>query len=348
MIQTRWRALDDARGLAVLAMIVFHSIWDLSHFGYAPANLPWSAPVRIFGHSIAFAFLFIAGVALVLAHRAQMRWPAFWRRFAIIVAAAALVTAGTYVAFPNAYVFFGILHCIALASLIAVPFLFAPWPAALAGGALFLVGAQFLSSPAFDADWLQWIGLSTSEPMTEDWRPLFPWAGALLLGVAAGRATLSPQMGCSPFAHRTAKVGNSRLWWERVDAKHPGEGLLAWSGKPLTPALRADPLPLGEGLNFLGRHSLLIYLAHQPALFALFLGLAYLAPPAIDTTDFVASCEARCMEQGGEGKICRDACQCTAQEAIRSKALAGVTDEAERGRRLNEIAQRCVAGYREP
>ena len=68
----------------------------------------------------------------------HMRWPAFWRRFALIVAAAALVTAGTYVAFPTSYVFFGILHCIAVASLIAVPFLFAPWPVALAGGAFFL------------------------------------------------------------------------------------------------------------------------------------------------------------------------------------------------------------------
>lgn len=340
MIQTRWRALDAARGLAVLAMIVFHSIWDLSHFGYAPANLPWSAPVRIFGHAIAFAFLFIAGVALVLAHGVQMRWPAFWRRFAIIEAAAALVTAGTYVAFPNAYVFFGILHCIALASLIAVPFLLAPWPAALAGGAFFLAGAQFLSSPAFNADWLQWSGLSTSEPMTQDWRPLFPWAGPLLLGVAAGKLPL-------PVNGERAGVKGEGAVPIRKTPKDSAD----FSVPPNPQAPHPNPLPTsGERgwLTFLGRHSLLIYLAHQPALFALFLGLAYLAPPAIDATDFVASCEARCMEQGGEGKICRDACQCTAQEAIRSKALAGVTDEAERGRRLNEIAQRCVAGYREP
>jgi uncharacterized membrane protein len=311
MSQSRWLALDAARGLAVLAMVVFHLIWDLAHFGYAPANLPWTTPVRIFGHSIAFAFLFIAGVALVLAHRDHMRWPAFWRRFAIIVAAAALVSAGTYVAFPKAYVFFGILHCIALASLIAVPFLLAPWPVALAGGAFFLVGAQFLASPAFNADWLQWIGLSTSEPFTQDWRPLFPWAGALLLGVAAGKLALPV------YGMRT--------------------GLSGEGANPLpTPAKR-------EWLSFLGRHSLPIYLAHQPALFALFLGLAYLAPPAIDTTDFVASCEARCFEEGGEGKLCHDACQCTAREAVNSKALAGVTDEAERGRRLNEIAQRCVS-----
>ena len=311
MSQGRWRALDAARGLAVLAMVVFHVIWDLAHFGYAPANLPWSAPVKIFGHSIAFAFLFIAGVALVLANRDSMRWPAFWRRFALIAAAAALVTAGTYALFPTSYVFFGILHCIAVASLIAVPFLFAPWPVAFACGAFFLLGGEFFASSAFNADWLQWIGLSTSEPMTQDWRPLFPWAGALLLGVAGGKLAL-------PIYGKRAGVS--------------GEG--------------ANPLPTRakrEWLPFLGRHSLLIYLAHQPALFALFMGLAYLMPPAVDATEFVASCEARCMNEGGEGKICHDACACTAREAISSKALAGVTDETERGRRLNEIAQRCVA-----
>ena len=311
MSQGRWWALDAARGLAVLAMVVFHVIWDLAHFGYAPANLPWSAPVKIFGHSIAFAFLFIAGVALVLANRDSMRWPAFWRRFALIAAAAALVTAGTYALFPTSYVFFGILHCIAVASLIAVPFLFAPWPVALACGGFFLLGGEFFASSAFNADWLQWIGLSTSEPMTQDWRPLFPWAGALLLGVAGGKLALP-------------------IYVERLGVS--GEG--------------ANPLPTrakGEWLPFLGRHSLLIYLAHQPGLFALFMGLAYLIPPAVDATEFVASCEARCMNEGGEGKICHDACACTAREAISSKALAGVTDEAERGRRLNEIAQRCVA-----
>jgi uncharacterized membrane protein len=311
MSQGRWWALDAARGLAVLAMVVFHVIWDLAHFGYAPANLPWSAPVKIFGHSIAFAFLFIAGVALVLANRDSMRWPAFWRRFALIAAAAALVTAGTYALFPTSYVFFGILHCIAVASLIAVPFLFAPWPAAFACGAFFLLGGEFFASSAFNADWLQWIGLSTSEPMTQDWRPLFPWAGALLLGVAGGKLALP-------------------LYGERLGVS--GQG----ANPPPTHARR-------EWLPFLGRHSLLIYLVHQPALFALFMGLAYLIPPAVDATEFVASCEARCMNEGGEGKICHDACACTAREAISSKALAGVTDETERGRRLNEIAQRCVA-----
>ena len=55
-----------------------------------------------------------------------MRWPAYWRRFLIIAGAAALVSVGTYFVFPGAFVFFGILHCIAAASLVALPFLFLP------------------------------------------------------------------------------------------------------------------------------------------------------------------------------------------------------------------------------
>lgn len=335
MTQGRWGALDAARGLAVVAMVVFHVIWDLAHFGYVEANVPWSSPMRLFGHSIAFAFLFIAGVALVLAHRDGLRWRAFWRRFAIVAGAAALVTAGTYVLFPNAYVFFGILHCIAAASLIAVPFLRAPWPLALGAGVFFLAGGKFFSSPAFNANWLQWLGLSTSEPMTQDWRPIFPWAGALLMGVAMGQLPL-------PVYGERAKVRGEGILPERTTQQDSAD----LRATPPPPAPHPNPFPPGEErgwLTFLGRHSLIIYLAHQPLLFALFTALAFVAPPSVDTADFVASCEARCVEDGGSRKICHEGCLCTALEAVRTKALDGVADEAERGRRLDEIAQRCVA-----
>lgn len=297
----RLGALDAARGLAVVAMVVFHLIWDLAHFGYIAASIPWSAPVKVFGHAIAFSFLFIAGASLVLAHGEKMRWPAFWRRFAIVAGAAALVSAGTYIVFPGAFVFFGILHCIAAASLVAIPFLFAPWPAALVAGALFFAAPDYLASPVFDSAWLQWLGLSTAEPLTQDWRPLFPWAGALLLGVAAGRLLPRPAEG--------QRASAQREW---------------------------------PALNVLGRHSLPIYLAHQPLLFALFAALVVVAPPPEDPAAFVAECETSCRADGGQKRFCHDACVCTAEEAIRTKALAGVADDAERGRRLREIAGRCV------
>jgi len=343
----RLRGLDAARGLAVLAMVAFHSTWDLGHFGYIDASIPWSAPFKAFGHAIAFSFLFIAGFSLVLAHRARIDWRAFWRRFAIVAGAAALVSLGTWLVFPSAFVFFGILHVIAAASLISLAFLFAPWPASILVGAAFFAAPHFLASPDFNAGWLQWLGLGTTEPLTQDWRPLFPWAGAMLLGVGAARALPLP---AKPVERRAS---SDALSGERVGVRaEAAREMVAAEGADQPPAWltppapHTDPLPAnaerGGWLTFLGRHSLLIYLAHQPLLFAVFTGFVMLAPPAEDPKAFVAACEKGCIEEGASQAYCHDACVCTQQEAERTKALAGVKDEETRGKILREIAGRCV------
>ena len=62
-------------------------------------------------------------------------------------------------------------------------------PLTLAAAAFCFVAPEFLTSATFDAPALFWLGLGTRETLTQDWRPFFPWAGALLLGVAVARAT---------------------------------------------------------------------------------------------------------------------------------------------------------------
>jgi uncharacterized membrane protein len=306
----RWFALDIARGLAVVAMVIFHLIWDLAHFGYAPPNLPWTPEVRFFGHAIAFAFLFIAGVALVLANRPDLRPRAFARRLAIVGGAAGLVSLGTWLIFPGSWVFFGILHCIAAASVAALPLLFLPWPVALAAALVCLMAPLFVAAPAFNADALLWLGLGTREPLTQDWRPFLPWAGAVFAGVAAG----------------------GLLWRLR-------------GGAPVSDAGARARLP-GRWTAFLGRHSLAIYLLHQPALFALFSALALLSPAADAAADFTPACETHCIDGGGERAFCRDACACVAEEATRSYRLKNARDETEKTRRLNAIAKLCVGRAR--
>jgi uncharacterized membrane protein len=296
-------ALDTARGAAVLAMFAFHFVWDLAHFGYIDADIPYSPAVKAAGHAIAASFLFIAGMSLWLAHGAAPRWPRFWRRLTIVGGAAALVSAATYAVFPNAFVFFGILHCIAAASLLALPFLFLPWPAAFAAATLAAIAPHVARSAVFDAPQWWWTGLSTFAPLTNDYQPLLPWAGALLAG-----------------------VGAAKLLGPRLVA--PGGG--------------SSPGRATRGLVFLGRRSLLLYLAHQPLFFAGFTAFALLTAEP-EAASFEQACRAQCVATGADGEICRRACACTAREVERKNALAGTSSEAERRSRIDAIAQACLA-----
>ena len=112
-------AIDCARGLALVGMAVYHLSWDLADFRLASPALPFTPQMRLFSHIVASAFLVLVGVSLALAHRKGLNPRAFWRRFAIVAGAAALVTAGSFVFAPSEPITFGILHCIAVASLLA-------------------------------------------------------------------------------------------------------------------------------------------------------------------------------------------------------------------------------------
>jgi uncharacterized membrane protein len=58
--------------------------------------------------------------------------------------------------------------------------------------------------PVFDAPWLNWVGMMTHKPATEDYVPLFPWLGVVLVGVAAGTWILArpPPSSLSAASHR--------------------------------------------------------------------------------------------------------------------------------------------------
>ena len=180
-------AVDCARGLALVGMAIYHLSWDLADFRLAPPMLPFTPQMRLLSHIVASAFLLLVGVSLALAHRNGLNVRAFWRRLAIVAGAAALVTAGSFVFAPSEPITFGILHCIAVASLLAGPFVTAPAWASLAIGVAAIAAPFFIRSTFFDPPWLLWIGLGEALPNTLDWRPLLPWAGVVFLGLGAAR-----------------------------------------------------------------------------------------------------------------------------------------------------------------
>ncbi|HZY18518.1 MAG TPA: heparan-alpha-glucosaminide N-acetyltransferase [Ramlibacter sp.] len=243
MPSTRFDRLDALRGVAIVWMTVFHFCFDLNHFGWLRQNFladPFWTTQRT---AIVSLFLFCAGLSQAVAHAQGQGWPRFWRRWAQIAGCALLVTAGSWFMFPRSYIFFGVLHGIAV--MLLVVRLTAGW-----GRWLWLAGAVALLLPlAFQqlhAAWpaldslnhapLHWLGLVSRKPVTEDYVPLFPWLGVVWWGMAAGQS------------------------------------LLARRRAVMTGALAAGANPLA----WLGRWSLSWYMLHQPVLIGL-LTLAQLA-----------------------------------------------------------------------
>lgn len=231
LMDPRSPTLDLARGLAVVAMISFHFCFDLVIFGILPPEAVQTGILPVYARLIAGSFLFLSGISFWMAHGATFRPAAFWRRFAVIVAAAAAVSLATWAAMPEVWVRFGILHMIAAGSVLAV--LVRPLPAA---GLMVLAGLCFLApyglaSDTFASPWLLWLGLAPQSPPMMDFTPILPWAAPVLAGVAV------------------AKAGTGHDWWRRL--------------------LHPSALTQGGVLQWAGRHSLPIYLLHQPLLFAL-------------------------------------------------------------------------------
>ncbi|HEX8416707.1 MAG TPA: heparan-alpha-glucosaminide N-acetyltransferase [Methylobacterium sp.] len=274
----RFDALDAARAAALLAMAAYHTLWDLGHLRLTPDTYAMSPAGKLAAHLIAGSFLVLVGIGLVLMNRGGIRWRPFLVRLARIGSAALLITGATWFAFPQSYIFFGILHCIALSSVLALPFLFVPAPLVALAAGLVIAAPHLVSHPMLDAPALFFLGLGSRLPQTNDYVPLFPWFGLVLAGIAAARL--------APAALARSPIGRWRA-----------------EGRPARLAVRA------------GRHSLAIYLVHQPLLLALLTGLAALAGPhpRAGQSAFHAEYRANCARTGGEPGACRIAARCVSQ-----------------------------------
>ena len=306
--RARWPALDAARGAAIVAMVVYHLAWDLSFLQLIATDVVGHPAWQLFARTIAATFLILVGVGLVLAHGREVRWKPFWRRLAVIAGAALAIKVANRFDIPDEYIFFGILHCIALSSVLALPFLRAPAIVLAAVAAFCFAAPRLFTNPALDGPLFEWLGLGSELPSTNDYVPVFPWFGFVLLGLWAGRLVL-------PLAPRSPSV--PRRWHH----------------------------PLSCGLVWSGRRSLLIYLVHQPVLLgALTLLVHFTGPhPAAQEAYFDRTCRASCVESRADNDVCGVGCACAAerlkQEGLWQKALAdGTTSDQEQ---LSSVTKQC-------
>lgn len=192
----RLAAVDAARGAALLAMAVFHARWDMAWLGLAGETRAVGPGWQAFGDAIAAAFLLLSGASLVFADRRGLGLPGKLRRLARLGAVALGITVATWIAVPGLAITCGMIHCVALGGLLALPLPRAPrWAAWLL--AALLVALPFLPLPEpWDGPAAAWLGLGTRGLDTLDYRPLAPWAAFVPLGTLAARSLPARWLAC--------------------------------------------------------------------------------------------------------------------------------------------------------
>ncbi len=232
----RYWQTDALRGVAIAMMVVFHFFYDADYLGILQ-NSMYQGGWLIFQRATISLFLLLVGFSLWLSYEKMTDKSVasvlnkFGKRTAKIFAGALLVTIGTLIAIPQGFVVFGVLHFIALATLLALPFLRLGYLNLFLGLSL-LAASLFYSLPVLDTPLLLWLGFTYPGFQSVDHVPIFPWFGLVLIGVFAAK---------------------------QVKLRH--------SDAPRRFALLAG----------MGRNSLVIYLAHQPVLFALLYAFVFLA-----------------------------------------------------------------------
>jgi uncharacterized membrane protein len=226
---------DILRGVAIVLMASYHFCFDLNYDGFAQFDFHHD-PFWLGSRTLILSlFLGLAGISLVLATAQGFNPRRFFRRLAWLAACAVTVSLASRMLFPDSWIFFGVLHFFFVASLLGLAFVRLYWANLGLGSLLVLAGV--MQHPFFDQPWLQWVGLMTHKPITEDYVPLLPWFGVVLIGMFLGKLFL-------------------RSSWDKR--------LPDWCGDHISARV----------LALAGRHSLLIYMAHQPVLLGL-LGLLY-------------------------------------------------------------------------
>ncbi|MBN1166735.1 MAG: DUF1624 domain-containing protein [Methanospirillaceae archaeon] len=237
----RFPELDAARGIAIIMMVFFHIVFDLSFFSLIPAETVQSGFFLYLGRSTAFLFIVIAGISGTISisraekqknrHEIVLK---FLKRGLFLLSLGMGITVCTFIFLQGSgYVVFGILHLIGVCVMLIPVFAgFKVYNALIGGGIILLTPLITGLSGPF---WLIPTGIHPSTFFSVDYVPLFPWLGVFLLGIAVG-SILYP--------------GGDRRWKERID-------IFYRTGVP-------------PFLASLGKHSLLIYLVHQPVIVAVF------------------------------------------------------------------------------
>lgn len=240
----RYALLDELRGLDLVSMMLYHACWDMMFlFGIW---MDWYAgmPGRLWQQTICWVFILLSGFCAPFGRH-------MLRRGVTVFAAGALVTAVTLVFMPGERVIFGVLTFLGTAMLLTgvlEPLLKKIPPAA----GLAVSAVLFALTYHLDERWLGFGGLRLALP--DAWYANY----------------FTAFFGFLPFDFYSTDYFALLPWL-----------FLFWAGYYLHKAVgrrRMEPLrrPVCPALGWMGRHSLLLYLLHQPVIYGVLSAAAVL------------------------------------------------------------------------
>jgi len=241
-VPERFPEIDVARGIAVVMMVVFHIAFDLYFLAILPIpadSLPW----RVFAMATAGLFLALVGISLsISAYHARNRLSRndFIKKY--LARGAGIFAIGMAITLVTWLILPGYFILFGILHLIGLAIALSPLYTGYSWQNLVAGSILILLGPVVAAirgnGWLLWLGIHPSAFYSIDYTPVVPWLGVVLLGVSFG--TLA----------------------------YPG-GIRKWN-------IAIPEIP-GKVLGLLGRHSLAIYLIHQPII----LGILFLFFPGV-------------------------------------------------------------------
>jgi len=205
--------LDIFRGFAILMMMVYHFSYDLNYFHFISVHFSREIFWLTFRYTIVTIFLLSVGISLVLAHKDGISIRRLQKRALLLGGSSLLVTAVTYFQFPRTWVYFGILHFIFVASFLALPFISRPRLSLVVSLAIF--GLSAMGYLNFYELFIYIKPILHLPRHTEDFLPIFPWLGVVLMGVTIGRYNISydfiPHISANEWLKLPALLGRNAL-----------------------------------------------------------------------------------------------------------------------------------------
>jgi uncharacterized membrane protein len=219
--------VDFLRGLSIILMVFYHALFDLSELGGLRTLL--GVPIDLTSAGWTAAQYFFAFLFIVLSGISSTLSRSNVRRALKILAVAVVVTAVTYVFDASSTIYFGILHCLGISILI-------------------------YGLTLDKAGWLVSAG-----------------AGAAVFGLSAGRSLLMQGIPVRfdwllPFGIHSPAFSSfdyfPLLPWLGIFLLGAALGKSVYAGKRSLIPIRVRE----TFVNYAGRHSLPIYIVHQPVI----------------------------------------------------------------------------------